>query len=26
VALLRYGKVIFTRGDLPEWFIDQHKH
>jgi hypothetical protein len=26
VALLRYGKVIFMRGDLPEWFIDQHKH
>jgi hypothetical protein len=26
VALLRYGKVIFTRGDLPQWFIDQHKH
>jgi hypothetical protein len=26
VALLRYGKVIFTRGDLPERFIDQHKH
>jgi hypothetical protein len=26
VALLRYGKVIFTRGDLPEWFMDQHKH
>ena len=26
VGLLRYGKVIFTRGDLPEWFLDQHKH
>jgi hypothetical protein len=26
VALLRYGKVIFRQGDLPEWFIDQHKH
>ena len=25
-ALLRYGKVIFRQGDLPEWFIDQHKH
>src|SRR6266513_3511665 len=25
VALLRYGKVIFRQGDLPEWFIDQHK-
>ncbi len=26
VALLRYGKVVFTRGDLPEWFMNQHKH
>ena len=26
VALLRYSKVIFRQGDLPEWFIDQHKH
>jgi hypothetical protein len=26
VALLRYGQVTFRQGDLPEWFIDQHKH
>jgi hypothetical protein len=26
VALLSYSKVIFRQGDLPEWFIDQHKH
>ena len=26
VARLRYSKVIFRQGDLPEWFIDQHKH
>ena len=26
VALVRHGKVVFRRGDLPEWFIDQHKH
>jgi hypothetical protein len=25
VALLRHGKVVFKQGDLPEWFIDQHK-
>jgi hypothetical protein len=25
-AFLRHGKVVFRRGDLPEWFIDQHKH
>jgi hypothetical protein len=25
VALLRYGKVIFKRGELPDWFIDGHK-
>src|SRR5213592_4142790 len=25
VALLRYGKVIFKRGELPQWFIDAHK-
>jgi hypothetical protein len=26
VAFLRQGKIVFRRGDLPEWFIDQHKH
>jgi hypothetical protein len=26
VAFVRHGKVVFRRGDLPEWFIDQHKH
>lgn len=26
VAFVRHGKVVFRRGELPEWFIDQHKH
>jgi hypothetical protein len=26
VPLIRHGKLVFRRGDLPEWFIDQHKH
>ena|ERR1041385_7641003 len=26
VAFVRHGKVVFRQGDLPEWFIDQHKH
>jgi hypothetical protein len=25
VAFVRHGNVVFRRGDLPEWFIDQHK-
>ena len=25
VVLLRHGKVIFKRGELPEWLIDAHK-
>jgi len=26
IAFVRHGKIVFRRGDLPEWFIDQHKH
>lgn len=26
VAFVRHGKVVFRRGDLPQWLIDQHKH
>ena len=26
VAFVRHGKVVLRRGDVPEWFIDQHKH
>ena len=26
VALVRNGKIVFSEGDLPEWFKDQHLH
>jgi hypothetical protein len=26
VAFVRHGDLVFRRGDLPDWFIDQHKH
>ena len=26
VAFIRHGKIVLRRGDLPEWFIEQHKH
>jgi hypothetical protein len=26
IAFVRQGNVVFKRGDLPAWFIEQHKH
>ena len=26
IAFVGHGKVVFRRGELAEWFIDQHKH
>ena len=26
VALIRHGKIVYSKGWLPEWFKDQHLH